>query len=254
MSKTGTKEWAETTINIARGCEHQCRYCYARHMLVERFNLITPQAWKKTTPFIKSIDKRYGKFMGTVMMPSTHDVTPAIINEFCCVLRKLLDAGNDVLIVTKPHLECIQLICLAFAEHREKILFRFTIGSTSSDVLKFWEPGAPDFIERLASLKYAFDHGFKTSVSCEPYLDPYVVYTYEACRPYLTDSFWIGKLKHFNSRVKLDDATPDQIAKYVDTLKSAQSDEVVRSIYRLLSGQPYIQWKDSIQEVMEASK
>jgi len=170
------------------------------------------------------------------------------------VLRKLLDAGNDVLIVSKPHWQCITLICDRFKEHRDKILFRFTIGSTDNDVLAFWEPGAPNFQKRLACLQYAFQTGYKTSVSCEPYLDPYVVYTYTACKPYITDSFWVGKLRHFNCRVKLDDATPEQIKKYVEPLKAAQNDDVVKSIHKLLYDKSFVMWKDSIRDVIQNAK
>ena len=77
-------------------------------------------------------------------------------------VKQLLDNGNDVLIVSKPHLECIQRLCTLPSEH---ILFRFTIGAYDDDTLRFWEPGAPPYDERLASLKYAFDAGFKTSVN-----------------------------------------------------------------------------------------
>ena len=249
--KTGTKEWSDHSLNFQKGCENDCRYCYARHFAVEgRFKYMTQEQWDNPTIDQKKVDKKYGKLKGVIMFPTTHDIVPGNISEYCCVLRKLLDAGNDVLIVSKPNWECISLICEGFKEHRDKILFRFTIGSTSDDVLRFWEPNAPSVLERLSCLQYAFEAGYKTSVSCEPYLDPYVVYTYTACKPYITDSFWVGKLRHFNSRVKLDDATPEQIKKYVDTLKAASGDDVVRGIYRLLDGQPFIQWKDSIKEIM----
>jgi len=249
--KTGTQEWAETTLNIARGCEHNCKYCYARHMLVDRFKTIKPQDWTHMQVNQKVVDAPQGKKLGTIMIPSSHDITPSILPEFLCVLRKLLDAGNQVLIVSKPHWQCITLICEAYQEFKEQIMFRFTIGSMDDDILSFWEPNAPNFSERLTCLQYAFYKGYKTSVSCEPYLDPYVIYTYTACKPYITDSFWIGKLRGFNSRVNLDGVTDEQRLKFVDTLKAAQSDPVVKSFYRLLDGQPYIQWKDSIREVVE---
>ena len=70
--KTGTREWAETTLNIARGCEHNCRYCYARHMLVERFNHIKPEDWTTMQVNQKVIDARQGKKQGTVMIPFTY--------------------------------------------------------------------------------------------------------------------------------------------------------------------------------------
>lgn len=252
--KTGTYEWAETTLNIALGCEHNCRYCYARHMLVDRFKKIKPEDWTAMKVNHKVIDAPQGKKQGTVMMPSSHDLTPSILSEFLCVLRKLLDAGNDVLIVSKPHWQCITVICEAYHDYKEQIMFRFTIGSINDETLSFWEPNAPNFQERLACLEYAYHRGFRTSVSCEPYLDPHVVYTYTACKDYITDSFWIGKLRGFNSRVKLDDATPEQIKRFVEPLKAAQSDSVVKSIHGLLKDQPYIMFKDSIREVIDKTQ
>ena len=57
---------------------------------------------------------------------------------------------------------------------REQLLFRFTVGSAKDDVLSFWEPGAPTFAERMASLELAWAHGYQTSVSCEPMLDGHI--------------------------------------------------------------------------------
>jgi DNA repair photolyase len=253
--KTGTKEWAETTLNIARGCEHGCRYCYARQNMVERFKILTPEEWSKTTLKPDAVKAFYGKFPGTVMMPSSHDIPPSIVEEFICVVRKLCAAGNDVLIVTKPHWESITLMCHRLGDYKDQMLFRFTIGSTINDVLAFWEPNAPSYSERIACLEYAFRSGFKTSVSCEPFLDGHPENVYMACEEYVTDSFWIGKLRHFNKRVKLEDATKEQIEKYVTPLKNQFSaDAFIMKLVQLLNGRPFIKWKDSIQEVIERNE
>ena len=185
------------------------------------------------------------------MMPSSHDITPEILPEFMIVLKKLLRSGNNVLIVSKPHIDCIKVICNQCADHTSQIMFRFTIGSTKSLTLAFWEPYAPGFDERLECLKHAFSKGFQTSVSCEPYLDAYVARTYTACRPYITDSFWVGKLRGFNTRVKLKNTNQQDIKRYVDTLKQAQSDSIVRVMYSLLKDEPFIRWKDSIRDVIK---
>jgi len=248
-NKKGAYEWGGTMLTITDGCSHSCRYCYARSIAVDRFHRM--KDWSKMKVRHAEVDKSRGKYKNQpVFFQSASDITFENINEFCCVLRKLLDAGNEVLIVTKPHWECITLICESFKEFRDKILFRFTIGSTKKDVLAFWEPGAPDFEERFGCLMYAHHTGYRTSVSCEPYLDAFPHYVYEACRLYLTDSFWIGKIRHFNSRVKLDDATPEQIKKYVNPVKMASQNEYIKLVYQILDGQPFIQWKDSIKEVM----
>ncbi len=249
--KTGTKEWAEVNINFQRGCEHNCRYCYARYDAVNRFHRCRAEHWPLPMIDNAKVDAPHKKkYKGRVMFPSTHDITETNISQYCCVLRKLLDAGNNVLIVSKPRLSCIELICGAYAGYEDQITFRFTIGSCDDKVLKFWEPGAPNFAERLDCLYHAYGWGFETSVSCEPYLDGYVCQTYDLCKPYISDSFWIGKLRHFNSRVNLDGVTDEQIAKYVEPLKAAQGDNVVRAIHHLLDGKEFIKWKDSIRKVV----
>ena len=128
---------------------------------------------------------------------------------------------------------------------------RFTIGSTNDKVLSFWEPGAPNFNERLSCLQYAFNKGYRTSVSCEPYLDGFVVHTYEACAPYITDSFWIGMLRNWNSRVREPKPFPSPIEKKIfDRTHNAQKVIFVKALYSCLNGLPYIKWKDSIREIM----
>ena len=250
--KTGTKEWSDRSLNIQRGCENFCRYCYARFNAVTRFKQCSAEQWKLPCIDNKKVDKDYRThYEGVTMFPTTHDITDANLSQCMVVLRKQLDLGNKMLIVSKPHWNCITVIAEAFLEFQHLIEFRFTIGSTSSAILEFWEPEAPDFAERISCLKYAFRKGYKTSVSCEPYLDAHVAYTYQGCKEWITESFWIGKINRFNSRVKLDDATPTQIQRYVDPLKAAMQDSVVKQMYAVLDGQKFIMWKDSVRDVMD---
>ncbi len=249
---SGTKEWAEVNINIQTGCEHDCRYCYARADAVTRFKRCTRAAWSMPVINAAKVDRQYPKFdKQPVMLPSTHDITPANINECLVVLRKLLEAGNEVLIVSKPTLVCVKLMAEVLRPWRSQILFRFTIGSVSEDILHFWEPGATSFSERLEGLKHCYNKGYATSVSCEPYLDPFPQHVYIACEPYVTDSFWIGKLRHWDCRVDLAGATDDQIAQYAERLRNAQSDTFVLALVRELRGRRCIRWKDSILKVID---
>jgi len=132
------------------------------------------------------------------MFPSTHDLYFENIGETLIVLGKLLEAKNEVLVVTKPDLNTIRMICHEFEFYRDQILFRFTIGSMSSEILAMWEPHAPDYEERLAALKYAYDKKFKTSISIEPYLDLRTNLLIEAIEPYVTDTIWIGLMNYQN--------------------------------------------------------
>jgi DNA repair photolyase len=143
-------------------------------------------------------------------------------------------------------LDCIKRLCTELNDYKDHILFRFTIGSLNTDVCKFWEPGAPDPQERLESLKYAYETGFKTSVSMEPMLLNVndTLLAYEKLKPYVTDKLWIGKMNKIDSRVKIKDYT------IIESIKTNQSDSEIKRLYDILKNDDKIAWKDSIKQVM----
>lgn len=249
-SKTGVAEWAAYSVNIQVGCEHNCLYCYARGMACQ-YGQCTREQWPEPVIDQRKVDLPRKKFAGVVMSPTTHDITPRNLSEYLCVLRKLLDAGNQVLIVSKPHLECIKIICEAYREYQKQILFRFTIGSPRDDVLKFWEPGAPSFGERMKCLREAYSAGFATSISCEPFLDNHVVDLYHACAPFLTDSFWVGKMNKIKHRVDFSKISEADHSKFVAPLLGLYETRNICELYQQLKDEPFIQWKDSVREVIE---
>ena len=200
---SGTMEWAPMNFNFINGCSHDCKYCYAKANAV-RFKRKTMDTWKQEeVRFDKLVPnmKPKGKY---TMFPSSHEISPENHKYALTVLDVLLNKGHRVMIVIKPHLEVVEAICNQFSNYKERILFRFTIGSVDSDVLKFWEPNAPSFEERLTSLKHAHSMGFKTSVSCEPALDTNTIELAETVMPYVTDAVWLGKANCLKSIIKLN--------------------------------------------------
>lgn len=135
------------------------------------FKRKTPDNWKEEEVNWEAYNKSIRNREGYIMFPSTHDITPEHLDLAIDYLKRLLGAGNKVLIVSKPSFTCIKKICDTFTEYKEQILFRFTIGSKNSNTLNFWEPNAPDYNERKKALVYAFEVGYQTSISCEPMLD-----------------------------------------------------------------------------------
>ncbi len=250
--KTGVFEWAEESVNIQLGCEHNCLYCYARYDAVSRYHRCTQEQWENPVINQKKVDLSYHKkIKAGVMFPSTHDITPKNLSEYLCVLRKLLDAGNQVLIVSKPHWDCITVICENYTDYKDQITFRFTIGSASEDVLKFWEPGAPNLTERLSCLEYAYRQGYKTSVSCEPYLDAWPSHVYVASEQWITGTFWLGKMRNFKSRVDFSKSNAVDITKYVVPLINAQEDSVVLTFVEQMKDWRGVMFKDSVQAVID---
>jgi DNA repair photolyase len=243
----GTKEWAPNNFNFMHGCSNDCVYCYAKEMAI-RFKRKTSETWKDEQP--ASLDGRsYRKKHGSIMLPSSHDITPGSLDRTLQVMGKLLDNGNELLLVTKPHFSCVQQIVDTFEEKKHLIKFRFTIGSSDSKVLKLWEPGAPDFSQRLNSLQYAFEMGYSTSISCEPLLDDQFDRLYSEVRPWVSDSIWVGKMNMAAKRVRTNTAgifSQSEVA----SLLATQTDEKILSLYERYHDNPMIEWKESIKKVV----
>lgn len=242
---SGTKEWSLESVNILLGCAHRCRYCYARADALRRGQIPNLDVWGRSylTLREREVRKRRKNAGGTVMFPSTHDILPGFIEPTLTVIGKVLEAGNRILIVSKPHLPCIEAICRTFEGYRARILFRFTIGAMDDRLLKYWEPGAPPFEERLASLRHAYQQGFATSVSCEPMLDSeHVITLFFTLAPYVTDSIWIGKMNGIDYRVE-----PGTAPQAIQQIRDGQTEERIRAIYAALKDEPKVRWKESFK-------
>ena len=246
----GTQEWAVKNANFINGCHHNCKYCYSKEMAI-RFKRKTPSNWQDEEVDNKQMSKKWKKVNGMIMFPSSHDITPMNLPLSIEFLQNLLNSGNEVLIVTKAHYSVIKEICKRFSDYKSKILFRFTIGSTDSSILKFWEPNAPSFPERKKSLIYAYKNGFSTSLSCEPMLDNSIEKLVKTLMPYITDSIWIGKANFLLRRLKLNGVTDDETFSKANELISLQSDINIKKLYNNLKSNNKIKWKESIKKVVE---
>jgi len=249
-SKSGTREWSEHSVNIQLGCEYGCRYCYAKYDAVCRYGRCIEPDWARPVMDQKKVDGRFGKYRGVVMFPTCHDITPRNLSECLVVLRKLLEAGNQVLIVTKPAWSCITMICEMLKDFRNQVTFRFTIGSGSPNVLKFWEPRAPGLAQRLGCLQYASESGYATSVSCEPFLDPWPQHVYEACLPWLTDSFWLGLLNRLDQRVDLGGVPAELIERFVTPVRKTQAPAMLKEYYKLFKNLPKVKFKKEFRDAV----
>ncbi|MFX1445476.1 MAG: radical SAM protein [Promethearchaeota archaeon] len=239
----GTKEWASSNINLISGCSHDCRYCYARKMAI-RFKRKTKESWKTMELNEDKLSLNFKKRKGRIMFPSSHDITPEFKEECFLILKKILDAGNSILITTKPHFDVIKDICKKFEQYKDVIQFRFTITSINNKTLKFWEPGAPNFEERLNSLRYANSLNYKTSVSIEPFLDKDPIPLVKKLYPYVSETIWIGKMnyikRNYNSIQELDF--------YNEIRENYKIQNILRIIFQLRRYKK-IRYKDSIAKL-----
>lgn len=244
----GTKEWA-SLLSIQTGCQNDCRYCYAKYMAV-RFKRAGADSWKSPVLTFKTLKKCRNRYRGTIMFPSTHDITPENIDTCLAALKNLLESGNSLLIVSKPRLDCIKKLCAELEPHKANILFKFTMGSADDDILRYWEPGAPCFEERLLALVHAHGLGYATSVSIEPMLDINPGAVIDAVRPYVTDKIWLGKANSLRQKINLNCPGDKDVRKRVSALVKEQDDVYIRRLYMTYKGDPLIAWKDSIKKVV----
>jgi DNA repair photolyase len=244
---TGTKEWAKHNVNSIRGCRHNCWYCYAKQMALRFRRIEKPEQWAQ----MEFVGAKNIPSNSTVMYPSTHDIFPEWICEQICDLYVILKRENNLIIVSKPHLQCIWKICDWLDGDGEadtgpmnaippgwksRVEFRFTIGSKYTPLLQKYEPGAPPFEERLKCVQYALERGFKTSISIEPYLE-YPVHLVENLENFAldghgVDSIWIGAMNH--------GAPPE--------LRELYTRENMDLIYSDLCNFKNVRWKDSFRK------
>lgn len=246
----GTYEWAVENANFISGCSHNCKYCYSREMAI-RFKRKTLDNWHEEEINYHQLKKKAKKVDGVIMFPSSHDITPESLEYSIQFLDKLLSLGNEVLIVTKPHLSVVKKICKTFVAYKQNILFRFTIGSCNSETLKFWEPNAPTYEERKQSLIFAFKKGFNTSISCEPMLDNKIEDLILDLTPYVTNSFWLGKMNFILRRLKMNGIDDALTLRKAHQLIDLQSDENIKMLYNRLASNKKIKWKESIKKVVK---
>lgn len=244
----GVAEWG-VSKNLIRGCKNNCCYCYSKSLSI-RYKRNTPEDWENEQVNFKQLKKKFKKENNVIMFPSTHDLSPENLEYNLQFLGNLLESGNNVLIVSKAHLSVIESICEQFKDFKSQILFRITIGSMDNNTLKLWEPGAPDYNERKAALQHAYNLGFETSVSAEPYLDENVFDLVNDLSEFVSETLWIGKINYPLNRLKLNGVTDPIVLQKANDLIQIQSDENVLKLYYQLKDNPKIRWKESIKKVL----
>jgi DNA repair photolyase len=244
--KTGTREWSDDSANCMTGtCPHRCRYCYAPEWY---------KRWGKPFPEVEQFNPKAKakKYDGVVMFPTRHDITPENLQHTLTFLDELLKLGNSVLVVSKPHFSCVVKMCALCMDYdaKERLEFRFTIGSLNEMDLRYWEPGAPRAEERLRCFEYAKNAGFKVSASMEPLLCrpadalPLVNELLDYCEG---SEIWIGAMNNIERRVKIESPVD---AAMVKALKEQQTPRAMRALYDCLKSCPEVRWKDSYQKAL----
>lgn len=245
----GTGEWSDNSRNCMKHCENFCAYCYARANALKKGEITSFSEWQNEVPDQKELKKRFYKLDGLIMCPTRHDLTQSNLQYTLPYLRGWLEAGNDVLTVTKASLPCMKEICRELDGYKEQLLIRVTIGSMNALLCKFWERNAPSPQERLMALQHAFDCGFQTSVSMEPMLHGVedAIATFTTVEPFVTEKIWIGAMNGLDKRVDLSN---QNFRSAVADLKTLQSKSELMRLYQAMKDHPKVLWKESISTVV----
>ena len=246
-SVRGTREWAVAEINCCTGCPYQCRYCYARAKAIAEKRVVDEDDWQHIRLYDHE-GSSFSRYDGQVMFPAAHDIVPDNLERCVFVIDQLLKKQNRVLVVSKPSPEIIAHLCERFADRKEHVLFRFTITARDRALLEFWEPGAPDYEQRLSALKHAARLDFATSVSIEPMLDIDDIHGLIAdLTPFVSHSIWIGLMNKIDQRVSISSKS---VQEAVELIKAGQEEERIHALYEELKNNPLIRWKESIKNIV----
>jgi DNA repair photolyase len=204
-----------------------------------RYKRETAETWPIEHPRATAKAKKH---KGRTMFPTTHDLHYEHVQWWGPFLQRLLELGNEVLIVTKPEYKAIYYICENFQQYKEKMEFRFTIGTNDDKTAAYWEPGAPSPSDRLMALAHTYTMGYKTSISMEPLLIEQPKEMIAALfMGWVTGEIWIGCMNHYDFKPAImEEARQIQI----------QSKENMQRVYESLKDNPQIRWKDSVRELL----
>jgi len=92
----GTKEFADNNFNWCYGCNNNCVYCYSKWMAVKFKRIQSESEWEIMRPNLKITNKkRFKKYDGIIMTPTSHDITEDSIDTGIKLYKKLLETGNE---------------------------------------------------------------------------------------------------------------------------------------------------------------
>lgn len=203
--ETGWAGQDGASTNDYIGCKNNCSYCYAKIQAIRRKLVADQEEWKKPRLNKYRNNRKIKKLEGgRYMYPTTHDITEENVSICMKTILDILEVGNHILIVSKPRLAVIDYITRRIILDKDKVEFRFSIGSMRDLVLSKFEPNAPHYNERKEALKLAYSRGFKTSISIEPYLDEYPEFVIMDLEKYVTETIWIGTMNHLKEAKALN--------------------------------------------------
>lgn len=182
LYKTGV-EYADFCLNHVEGCSHGCKYpCYA-YMMKKRCGIVkTYEEWCKpkiVSNALELLDKEISRYKDKIKYVHLCFSTDPFMyrqNEVCDLSLRIIDKlnanGIRCTVLTKG------LFPKELASRNGASLnneYGITLVSLDEKFKRQFEPNSASFQDRIKSLRYLHDKGFKTWVSMEPYPTPNLI-------------------------------------------------------------------------------
>lgn len=180
LYRTGV-EYGDFCINHVEGCSHGCRYpCYAM-MMKRRAGVISSyEDWcqpKLVSNALELLEKEIPRYKNTIKSVHLCFATDPFmygqveIEKLSIeIIKRLNDNKISCTVLTKGLYPIEDITGLN--GHNE---YGVTIVSLDENFRKNYEPNTARFEERIETLKYLHQKGFKTWVSIEPYPTPNII-------------------------------------------------------------------------------
>lgn len=168
-------EFAPLAANLYRGCAHGCRYCYVPQVIKMKRDAFCNQPGPRKD-VLRSLEKDARRHAGDdreILMCFTCDPYQPIEKELG-ITRKaimiLMENGLRFTLLTKGGMLATRDFDLLAGY--EKCRFGTTLIFTDQNDADRWEPHARPVLERIETIKEAYERGIRTWVSLEPVIDP----------------------------------------------------------------------------------
>jgi len=256
--ETGHVDCSES---ICIGCVNNCLYCASALFAAEYeqnirrgekvvYEKLPRDEWHVELFKARAFDKKIGPTNWVLSFPSSHDVTLFNVTAFIRLGKMMLDAGNALIIHTKPRMDCLTQLLAEFAPWKEMVRLSFGITSMDDSLSSFWEPNAPMPKERLQCLQMACAAGYRTSVHISPMLGGVddVSAVVEAAAPAVTDIITLKIMRPGLDKLKPMVDMPEEIIRAYVALQLRQRDKDFPELRRIYLNHPKFRWGLSERE------
>ena len=201
--KGKAREFSPLAMDVWKGCDHNCEYCFNKRKGREFGELAKPIA--NVVSNLKAQIAKFGAPKKQVLITFSGDPYCRAETEYGItreVLEVLCENDVPVAILTKGGARCLRDLDL-FKEFKE-IKVGATMILTKEEDLAKWEPGASGTAERMTTLAELKKNGIATWASIEPVIDPEQALKIIDLTWTFVDGYKVSKLNYHPEADKVD--------------------------------------------------